>query len=79
MYIYVSFKKVLSFFFCRCDRYVGSLLGWPDFQEGLRGEVQVKYKKQSKTFRFARKNEKKVILFIYSEYNLFMLTLKYFL
>lgn len=27
--------------FTRCDRYVGSLVGWPDFQWGIKGQVMV--------------------------------------
>ncbi|XP_047481240.1 LOW QUALITY PROTEIN: sushi, von Willebrand factor type A, EGF and pentraxin domain-containing protein 1-like [Penaeus chinensis] len=28
--------------FSRCDRYVGSVAGWPDFQAGIKGQVKVK-------------------------------------
>lgn len=27
--------------FTRCDRYIGSLVGWPDFQWGIKGQVEV--------------------------------------
>lgn len=27
--------------FTRCDRYIGSLVGWPDFQWGIKGQVVV--------------------------------------
>ena len=27
--------------FNRCDRYVGSLVGWPDFKKGIKGQVVV--------------------------------------
>ncbi|XP_045583570.2 sushi, von Willebrand factor type A, EGF and pentraxin domain-containing protein 1 isoform X3 [Procambarus clarkii] len=28
--------------FSRCDRYVGTTLGWPDFQAGIKGQVMMK-------------------------------------
>ncbi|KAK8726504.1 hypothetical protein OTU49_010282 [Cherax quadricarinatus] len=28
--------------FSQCDRYVGSTLGWPDFQPGIKGQITVK-------------------------------------
>ncbi|XP_071546933.1 sushi, von Willebrand factor type A, EGF and pentraxin domain-containing protein 1-like isoform X1 [Panulirus ornatus] len=28
--------------FSRCDRYVGTIIGWPDFQAGIKGHVTVK-------------------------------------
>lgn len=30
--------------YTRCDRYVGSLVGWPDFQWGIKGQVGVSVK-----------------------------------
>ncbi|KAG7158260.1 Sushi, von Willebrand factor type A, EGF and pentraxin domain-containing protein 1-like 3 [Homarus americanus] len=28
--------------FTRCDRYMGTVLGWPDFQAGIKGQITVK-------------------------------------